>query len=142
VLQTQLQCVADLVAVCCSVLQCVAMRCSVLQPCALPRWHPSAPFHSGALLKTQSQCVAASVAVCCRLSCSVLQTQLQCVALRCSVLQSHALPRWYPSAPFHSGALLKMQLQCATETVAVCCRLSCRIRCSALLCAAVCCSVL
>ena len=79
-----LLCVADLVAVCCSVLQCVAMRCSVLQPCALPRWRPSAPFHSGAAVCYRNTCSG------CRLSCSVVQTQLQnqmqCAAVYCNVL--------------------------------------------------------
>ena len=76
-----LQCV---VAVCCSVLQCMAVCCSVLQCVAV---------YGGVL-----QCVAVCCSVCyvhtCGMSCSVLQcvvavccSVLQCVAMCCGVLQ-------------------------------------------------------
>jgi len=76
--------------VCCSVLQCVAVRCSVLQCvaacCSMLQGH-SSPFRSSVL-----QCVAVccSVLQCVAECCRVLQhlaLSIKCVAACCSVLQ-------------------------------------------------------
>jgi len=95
VLQSHLQyvarslCMLRCVAVCCSVLQSLAVRClHSLTVCVA---------HITAFALQQFQCVAVTVAVCCSHSCSALQSHLQCVAVTlavrfsrtCSVLQSH-----------------------------------------------------
>ena len=59
----------------CSALQCVAVRCGVLQSVALSRSSFAAPDDKGVL-----QCIAAFCFV------------FQCVAVCCSVLRSHDLP--------------------------------------------------
>ena len=101
---------------CCSVLQCVAVRCSVLQT-YIHTWH--LVLQSVAVCSSVLQCVqcvadvhthsASCVAVCCSV--------LQCVAVCCSVL--HCV------ADIHTHSV---------SCVAVCC--------SVLQCVAVCCSVL
>ena len=105
----------ECVAVCCSVLQSVGVRCIALQRIA--------------------ECVA-SVAVCCRVRCSVnlcsaCERARDCVAVRCSVLQRIAT--WCSALQRITGRITRVccsVLQC----VAVCC--------SVLQCVAVCCSVL
>jgi len=75
--------------VCCSVLPCVAVRCSLVQ---------SGAFQGTHSISTQKRrdvygSVLQSVAVCCRvLSCvAVWCSVLQCVAVRCSALQCVAV---------------------------------------------------
>ena len=81
-------------AVCCSVLQCVAVRCSVLQYVTPHAWTSSCTHVDESRHKyitarrghgSVLQCVAAccSVLQCVAVCCSVLQ----CVAVCCSVLQ-------------------------------------------------------
>ena len=76
------------VAVFCSVLQCVAVHCSVLQ-CVL-----TAPFF-GATPKLEYCSVLQDVAVCCSV--------LQCIAVYCSVLQcvAFSLTRTHPECMYH-----------------------------------------
>ena len=89
--------VAAYVAVCCSVLQCVTVRCNVLQRVAVPletcQGAYSICLYSLRLL-TQLCC---SVVQCGAVCCSALQcvavcfSVLQCVAVYCSVLQCVAV---------------------------------------------------
>ena len=67
------------VAVCCSVLQCVVVYCSVLQ--FIPVWDPSGISRRSAF--NMHVAVCCSVLQCFAVCCSVLQ----CVAVCCSVLQ-------------------------------------------------------
>jgi len=76
------QCVSPQVAVCCSVLQCVAVWCSVSR------------------LKLQCVAMCCSVLQCVAVWCGVSRLKLQCVAVCCSVLQCVAV--WC------SGSRLKM----------------------------------
>jgi len=96
------------VSVCCSVLQCVAVRgsllqcvavrCSVMQGvlvCSIPRKQRDCPFAREFVL--QGVAVRCSVVQCSAVWCSVLQcvavccSVLQCVAVCCSVLQCVAV---------------------------------------------------
>ena len=121
------------VPVCCSMLQCVAVRCSVLQSVAV---------HCSVL-----QCVAVccSVLQCVAVCCSVLQSVTEC----CSVLYCNALngahfgPQAHASMTNFTNQRATMHcsvLQCA----AVCCSvLQCAaVCCNVLQCIALCCSVL
>jgi len=102
-----LQCVTVCVAVCCSVLQYVAVCCSMLQ-CV-------------AVCYSVLQCVAVCVAVCCSMlqyvavCCSVLQ----CVAVHCRVLPCIAVygsvlqcpPGWWQKCKF-SKISVQLNSQC------------------------------
>jgi len=120
--------------VCCNVLQCVTVCCSVLHvPLKSKRW-----VHAcGAVCCSVLQCVAVhhsmlhftntvkktSLCVCCRV--------LQCVEVRCSALQCVAVCCSYRS----KVTKVSLCVCCSVmQCVAVCCRV--------LQCAAVCCSVL
>ena len=74
--------VLQCVAVCCSVLQCVAVCCSALQKCSRG---PSVSHSANQVMHSVLQCVA----VCCSV--------LQCVAVCCSVLQLVRICKHGPS---------------------------------------------
>ena len=133
-----LQCVP----VCCSALQCVAMRHSVLQCAAVCCSAGSITEISNATAPKPSpfgndfsllHCVAVccSVMQCVVMCCSVLQ----CFALCCTVLQCVAVPcaSKKSQTPPHPPRR-------HSEMVVDCCRVWCSVRCS--VCCSVCCSVL
>ena len=113
------------VAVCCSVLQCVAPRCSVLQCVAV----------CCSVLQCVAVCCTAlhCVAVCCSaLHCvAVCCSVLHCVALRCSRNQGTCTR---PSCVMHCAAVHCTALHCTALCYSV---LQCvAVRCSVLHCAA------
>ena len=91
-----------IVAVCCSVLQCVAVCCSSCASCT-PASPPSDLVHYLCNSCSVLQCVAVwcSVLQCVAVRCSALQcvavhcSVLQCVAVCCSVLQCVAVCMYY-----------------------------------------------
>ena len=142
---TVLQCVAvccsvlQCVAVCCSVLQCVAVCCSVLQ--YSPAQFRAEPHDGISRGQYGTSCYV--------LRCQQCYSMLQCVTLCYSVLQCVAVLRYTTSdlrsfEESHSMGvaaeiwyeLLHRKVQCCSvlQNVAECCRM--------LQCVAVCCSVL
>jgi len=81
------------VAVCCSVLQCVAVWCSELL----------LPFRMGLSLNSSLRCVLQCAVACCSV--------LQCVAVWCSELL----------LPFRMGLLLNSSLRCVLQCAVACC---------------------
>jgi len=116
------------VAVCCSVLQCVAV--DVREQLLMTRFPCNhEPVHCRCLPVAHLLQRVAVTCVCCRVlqSMGMCCSVLQCVAVCCSVLQCVAV---CCSVPQCAAVCCSVLLQCA----AVCC--------SVLQCAAVCCSVL
>jgi len=142
-------CLVQCVAVCCSVLQCVAVATEVPEDAA---------FLAPLLLHVPGK-VCCSVLQCVAVCCSVLQWQLRypktrhlwrrfystclvkCVAVCCSVLQCVAVATEVPEDAAYLAPLLST---CLVQCVAVCCiALQCvAVRCSVLHRTAVCCSAL
>ena len=101
-------------ALCCSVLQCVAVCCSVLQ-CGM-----SACLSAGACLQRRS--CSTSCLLCVAVCCSVVAVRcsvLQCVAVCCSVLQCGTV---YCNVLQCVAACCSV-LQCAAVCCSECCRL-------------------
>ena len=117
--------------VCCSVLQCVAVRC-IKESYNVPL-SGFAPFYSGmlqcfAVCCTKESCHTIRLFLVLRPSTLVCCSVLQCVAVCCSVLQcvvsrSRAYnPPLSDFAPFHSSVLKCLEVCCSVlQCVAVCC---------------------
>ena len=127
-------------------LQCVAMRCSVLQRVVN---FVSAPRANGiwicvfvAVFCNVLQCVAVccSALPCVAVGCSALQ----CVAVRCSVLQCVVLLQCEFVIQLIAFEGQFFEVQCVAVYFAVCCSvLQCAaVCCSVVQCVAVCCNVL
>jgi len=90
--------VVQCVAVCCCVLQCVAVCCSV---CCAILWGVGSVVQCVAVCCSVLQCVAVCVALCCGVlvvCCSVLQ----CVAVCCSVLHCTTVIHAYIHTHIHT----------------------------------------
>jgi len=112
-------------AVCCSVLQYVAVQCVQLRH----TWKSQVTYVNEAchIWGTHSRAVCCSVLQCVAVCCSVLQ----CVAVCCSVLQC---VKWWHTSMSHVTYVNEACHIWGTHSRAVCC--------SVLQCVAVCCSVL
>jgi len=122
------------VALCCSVIQCVAVyysvRCIVLQQLTNACWsrdYPAQPQIVSALLAALAPAVLQYVAVCCN--------ALQCVSMYCSNVASHACIL----CSICIFSALQQKIFSALLVIRICGAAMC---CSVLQCAAVCCSVL
>jgi len=151
-----LQCVLQCAAVCCSVLQCVlqcaAVCCSVWQCVQTPQiWQPLCVDDRRPrcvevcchVLQWTLQSVAVCAVVCCSVHCSVLQCALQCVAVCtavcCSDLQwvavSCSVLQRVPTPQFRQPLIADRQLVCcsvlqqcvAVYAAAVCCSVCCSL---------------